>query len=99
MSGRNPPEPTWVSRVEDALRAADDFLPLGELMQLTGASYNRATAALHHLRRCHAADSVESGGRLYWFATPHTDTRARHVELRRPEDPGTRRPRGARRKS
>lgn len=94
----NPPEPTWVSRVEDALRTADDFLSLTEVMARSGATHNRATAALHSLRGYRAVDSVESGGRLYWFATPGDDARCRHVATRRPEEPGTRR-RGLRRES
>jgi hypothetical protein len=88
---RNTPEPTWVSRVEDALRAADDFMSFAELAAATSANTNRLTAALHHLRKYRAVDSIDSGGRLYWFATPNTDTRCRRVELRRPEEPGTRR--------
>lgn len=42
----NPPEPTWVSRVEDALRTADDFLSVGEIVQRIQGSSNRVTAAL-----------------------------------------------------
>jgi len=88
---RTTPEPTWTSRVEEALRTADDFMSFADLVQATGCTYNRLAAALHHLRRYRAIDSIESGGRLYWSTTPDTDTRCRHVEMRRPEEPGTRR--------
>jgi len=87
----NPPEPTWTSRVEEAFARADDFLSFADLLLATGCTHNRLTAALHHLRKCRAIDSIESGGRLYWFATPDTDSRCWHVESRRPEEPGTRR--------
>ena len=90
---RNAPEPTWVSQVEEALARADDFMSFADLLQAVGAgcTHNRLTAALHSLRKYKAADSVESGGKLYWFSTPDTDTRVRHYDMRRPEEPGTRR--------
>lgn len=88
---RNPKAPTWTSLVEEALRKADDFMGAEALRAATGANPHQLSAALHHLHKRRAVDSVESNGRLWWFATPETDTRLRVVEERRPEDPGTRR--------
>lgn len=88
---RNPKAPTWTSLVEEALRKADDFMGAEALRAATGANPRQLSAALHHLRQRRAVDSVESSCRLWWFATPELDNRARVVEERRPEDPGTRR--------
>lgn len=93
---KNPPKPTWTSLIEHELNSTDDFMNVVELMAKTGANFNQATAALHHLKKRKAIDSVESNGRLYWFATPSSDTRVRTVEQRRPEDPGTRKTRRSR---
>lgn len=88
---KNPPKPTWTWLTYQALLAADDFMSLQQLLEVTKASVNQLTAALHSLKMYRAVDSVESGGRLYWFATPLTDRRSRQLEERRTEDPGTRR--------
>lgn len=88
---RNPKAPTWTSLVEEALRKADDFMGAEALRAATGANPHQLSAALHHLHKRRAVDSVESNVRLWWFATPDTDTRLRVIEARRPEDPGTRR--------
>lgn len=88
---KNPPKPTWTGLTYQALLTADDFMSLQQLLEVTKASVNQLTAALHSLKTYQAVDSVESGGRLYWFATPLTDKRSRQLEERRPEDPGTRR--------
>lgn len=71
--------------VEQALRASDDFVTGQDLIERTGLSYNRVTASLHHLRKYRAADCLDSGGRLFWYATPDSDTRSRKVEERTPE--------------
>jgi chromosome segregation and condensation protein ScpB len=91
MKPRGDKRPTWTSLVEAALVTADDFMSVEQLMAVTGGTVNQVTAALHHLQLHHAAEVVEGGGRLWWFATPSTDTRSRVVEERRPEKPGTRR--------
>lgn len=88
----NPPRPTWTFLVEEALRAADDFVGAPELAARTGGNTNQVSAALHALCRYRAVDCVsDAAGRLFWFATPDTDTRVRRCEERRPEEPGTRR--------
>ena len=84
-------KPTWTYLVEQALKEADDFMSLAQLVEKTGAAYNQATAALSHLRKRRAVDSLESGGALWWFATPNTDNRSKTVEERVPEEPGSRR--------
>jgi hypothetical protein len=83
--------PTWVHLIYEALVKSDDFVQLSALRQLTGASINQATAALHHLAAHKAAASMVSDGRLWWYATPDTDTRIRTTDERVPEEPGTRR--------
>jgi hypothetical protein len=89
---RNAPQPTWTSLVEEALRTADDFLGAPELVARTGGNTNQISAALHGLLRYRAVDCVsDAAGRLFWFATPQTDTRTKRCDVRRPEDPGTRR--------
>ena len=83
--------PTWTTKVLEELVRADDFLCLTEVMARTGASVNRATAALHHLSKCRVVESVVGGdGKLWWFATPAQDSRIRHIDERVPEEPGTR---------
>lgn len=94
---RNDRRPTWTSLVLDALVQADDFLNLTEIMARTGASMTRATAALHHLCKSRAIESVVGGDeKLWWFATPEQDSRLRHVDERVPEEPGSRRKRKSR---
>jgi len=84
--------PTWTSLVLDALVKSDDFLSLSGVMARTGATVNRATAALHHLGKFRVVEYVVGGdGKLWWFATPEQDSRLRHVDERVPEEPGTRR--------
>lgn len=84
-------KPTWTSLVLDALISADDFMSVPMLMAATSANFGQATAALHHLAKCKAAESVVGGdGKLWWFATPSCDCRQYAVEERAPEEPGTR---------
>lgn len=77
--------PTWAYLVEDALRKADDFMSLDQLLAATGARRNQLSAALCHLQKCQTADAVLAQGKLYWFYAGG-DTRCRHVEERTPED-------------
>lgn len=84
-------KPTWVSLVFDTLVHADDFMSVHMLMVSTKANIGQATAALHHLAKCKAVESVVGGDRnLWWFATPGCDCRQRILEERTPEEPGTR---------
>jgi hypothetical protein len=86
--------------VERALREADDFVTARQLQSLLGTdpflgvTLNRVSAALYHLRKHHAADFIEAGTSLWWFATPQDDTRSRKCEERTPES----RPRKARKR-
>lgn len=81
------PQPTWTSLVLAALVKADDFMSADMLRAvIPGLTNNRYTASIHHLRKRRAIDSVEGDGRLWWFATPHTDDRTFHQEQRIPEE-------------
>lgn len=87
--------PTWTSLVFEALVRANDFASVPMLMAATRGTVNQVTAALSHLAKRHAVESVVGpDGKLWWFATPDYDDRIRVVEERVPEEPGNRR-RGA----
>jgi hypothetical protein len=83
--------PTSTSIVERALKAANDFVTARQLYVTLSAdqhldiTINRISAALYHLRKYHAADFIEAGNALWWFATPADDTRSRKVEEHVPE--------------
>lgn len=80
-------KPTRTSRMEETLRLADDFLSAKEIQAKLEAKKNQVFAALWHLRDCKVVDSIESGGKLFWFYKGHEeDPRCRTVEERRPED-------------
>lgn len=79
-------ETTATFLVLDALKRADDFRTVAQLQSETGKSYNRVQAALHHLRVHKAVDFVEAERKLWWFATPTSDTRSRTVDERFMED-------------
>lgn len=80
------PIPTTTSLVEEALRAADDFMSYPMLIAKTGRSISQIGAAISWMRRHKAVDSVLVEGRPWWFATPETDTRSRTVDELIPED-------------
>lgn len=80
------PIPTTTSLVEEALRLADDFMSYPMLLQASGRSTSQVGAALSHLRKHKAVDSVLVEGRPWWFATPETDTRSHTREEMIPED-------------
>lgn len=80
--------------VLEALVAADDFMTAAQISERTGITARDATSALHNLRYCKAVEFVEAEGRLWWFATPASDTRTKHFEERAPET----RPRAKRRR-
>ena len=83
-------KPTWSSLILELLKASDDFLNLDQIKAATGASNNQATATLTHLHRRHAIDVVDSGNRLWWFATAENDNRTRTLDLRAEEPKGNR---------
>ena len=94
---RRAQKPTTVSAVEACLKSVDDFLTVKHVMTATGHTANRIHAALHHLKAHTAADCLQCEGQLWWFLTPLTDNRVKVVEMRAEEEPGSRKPRGARR--
>jgi len=71
---------TTTTLVTEALVRADDFMSASQLVEATGRSTNRVTAALHHLKVHKAIQAMEVGGQLYWYATPSDDDRHRVVE-------------------
>ncbi len=80
-----PKRPTWTHLVEEALRVADDFLPLEALVKATGGTLNQVTAALHHLQNYRVVDCVASPTGLHWFFRGE-DSRCRSLEERTPEE-------------
>ena len=83
--------PTWTSLVLEALERADDFLSMEHLLTASGAeNTNQVSAALHHLAKYGAVESVVGGdGKLWWFATG-VDNRMKIVEERAREPKGNR---------
>jgi len=81
-------EPTKVSLVEKTLKAADDFLTIGMVIARCHGAVTReqASASLHHLKHHKAADVMAAEGGLWWYHTPSTDTRTKHLEQRTPEE-------------
>ena len=83
-------EPTWTSRILDAMQAADDFMTLQQIRDVTTANHNQATAALHHLKtKARAVDCLEADGQLWWYSTGE-DARIKRVDARVVEPPGNR---------
>ena len=83
---RKTPEPTLMSRVEEALARADDFRTQEQLVEESGIDKHHVQACIWWLKKVQAIDSLESDGRLWWFATPEGDRRTKRIEMRRPED-------------
>lgn len=65
------PAATW--QVQQALARADDFVTLAQVKQMTGLDSNHASAALHHLKKYHVVESMESDGHLWWYLTGRDD--------------------------
>lgn len=78
-------QPTVTSIVLAALVKADDFRTGKMLQQETGLSGNRVSAALYHMQKHKAAEFIEAGQTLWWFATPTEDTRTFRIEEKHPE--------------
>lgn len=78
-------KPTATSMVFEALIAADDFRTGLDLQEETGLDCNHVSAALIHLLRHKAVESIEEGDKRWWFATPWNDSRFRTVDERTPE--------------
>jgi hypothetical protein len=81
--------PTWTSLTVEALRVADDFLNMQQLMAAIGANGNQMRATLHHLKRTRVVDAMESDGVL-WFYLTGEDKRSMTVQQRVPEPKGNR---------
>ena len=79
-------EPSNTTRVFEALERADDFLSTAQVVAASGVPVKSAMTALHYLATVHAVESVHSGVRLHWFATPHLDQRTRTIPEHRKED-------------
>jgi len=77
---------TNVSLVEEAMTKHGDFMTTVMIAKNLRCATNAVHASLHHLFVHKAADSVISGGKLWWFLTPETDDRLRHIEQRAQED-------------
>lgn len=89
MANKADQQPTWTSKVTDALRKADDFMSFAQLQAATGADNNQLSATLHHLKNRRVVDAMEGDGSLWWYLTGE-DTRQRAVEMRQPEPKGNR---------
>lgn len=84
-------KPTLISRIEEALAKADDFMTSKMIAEVTGIHSSRVRNILSNMRVYYKAfDCVEQDKALWWFATPETDTRTKHIDLRVPEGPGAR---------
>ena len=78
---------TTTTLVEEALRAADGFLTLVDLIAITQRSRNQVDAALYHLHKRNVLWLEIQQGVSYWAPRPVCDdNRSRHVEERTPED-------------
>lgn len=90
MPARKTAVPTYQSRVEGELASAADFLTVEMICRRTGIDREHVFVALHSAFKYRAADFIKENGHTYWFATPSTDTRTKHVAERAPEEPGSR---------
>lgn len=91
------PKPTWTRLTVDTLSVMDDMLTAQQLCELTGGSINQISAALHHLQKVEAVECVEGNGKLWWFLTGK-DRRTFTTDARIPEEPGTRKRAGTKRR-
>ena len=72
------------------MREADDFVSTEMIRAATAYDFNRIGATLCHFKKHKAAECLSSGDQLWWYLTPETDTRVKHVDERVPEEKGTR---------
>lgn len=89
---------TSTSIVAEYLARVDDYVTLAQVKRDTRLDTNHASAALYHLKKFRAAECFESGGVLWWFATPQTDTRTKTLAERTPEARPRRQRRAAKKK-
>lgn len=73
-------KPTCTKLVCDYLAALDDFASLAMIRRGSGADHHNVLRTLTDLKRSKAIDCVEVEGELWWYVTPHADTRCRKVD-------------------
>lgn len=82
---------TSTTLVEEALRRADDFCTMRQLVLATGRNSNQVSAALYMLRKYRAAECMDVEGTLWWYLTPDSDQRtytiAEKTEETKPRKP------------
>lgn len=82
------PTPTHTSVILETLVAADDLVTASNVRQLTGLRIDVVLVTLKHLRKYKAVQSMAEDDVVYWFATPHDDTRKfKHDETRHEDEP------------
>ncbi len=79
-------ETSYTKKVFDFLCTHDDFIRMKDIAAATGLNARQLRQTLPWLRKCKAIDSVESGGELFWYATPERDLRMRTIDEHRRED-------------
>ncbi len=79
-------ETSYTKKVFDFLCTHDDFIRMKDIATATKLELRQLRQTLPWLRKCKAIDSVESGGELFWYATPDTDTRRYRIDEHRRED-------------
>lgn len=72
--------PTYVSIVFELLKLRDDFLTKAMIQADTRLEATLVNRSLTHLRSHRAVDAITVDGVLWWYATPHTDTRLKVVK-------------------
>lgn len=89
MKPRQDRSPTTTKRVSECL-SETDFITAHQIAVKLKIGVSQVAGALLHLRNYQAADSVASEGRLWWFATPASDTRIRELSEAKPQGDGYR---------
>lgn len=87
---RRNPQPTMVHLVFELLQSTDSMLATADVAAQTGVGRHDSFKTLHYLRSRHAVEWVRQGSVDYWFATPQSDDRVRHIAERTPELNGRR---------
>lgn len=83
--GKRPKVPPITFQVQEALRAADEFLTFDEICYATKCSHNQVSAALYHLCKFKVVEAVPQAEELFYFLTGE-DNRVRYLELRAKEE-------------
>lgn len=90
MHNRREAKPTYVARVEVALKEGDDFLTVEDVKARTKLDGKHVLESLHHLYRHKAAVMLSDCGVTYWYSTADQDTRTKVIPERKLEEPGSR---------